>query len=61
MRELQPSTEGLLLLVVKSRLLSLHQKELERIIFVKTWRYHGNGQEAREVTVCRCIPRGFTR
>ena len=61
MRELQPSTEGLLLLVVKSRLLSLHQKELERIIFVKTWRYQGNGQEAREVTVCRCIPQGFTR
>lgn len=35
MREKQASTEGLLLFVIKSRLLSLHQKELKRIIFVK--------------------------
>lgn len=29
--------------------------------FCKTWRYQGNGQKAGEVTVCRCIPQGFTR
>lgn len=27
----------------------------------QTWRYQGTGQEAGEVTVCRCIPQGFTR
>lgn len=35
MREYQASTEDLRLLIVKSRLLSFHQKEVVRIIFVK--------------------------
>lgn len=44
MREYQASVEGLLLLVVKSRLLSLHQRELERIIFVKPGGTKGTGR-----------------
>lgn len=41
----QASTEGLFLLVVKSRLLSLHQRELERIIFVKPGGTKGAGRK----------------
>lgn len=40
----EASAEGLLLLVVKSRLLSLHQRELERIIFVKPGGTKGTGK-----------------
>lgn len=40
----EASAEGLLLLVVKSRLLSLHQRELERIIFVKPGGAKGTGR-----------------
>lgn len=29
--------------------------------FCKKWRCQGNEQKAGEVTVCRCIPQGFTR
>lgn len=54
-RERQATTLSLHLLAVKSRLLSLLQREL-RQISVKSGRYHGNGQETGEVTVCQRIP-----
>lgn len=46
-REHQATTLSLRLLAVKSRLLSLLQREL-RQIFVKSGRYYGNGQESGE-------------
>lgn len=54
-RERQATTLSLHLLAVKSRLLSLLQREL-RQISVKSGRYHRNGQETGEVTVCQRIP-----
>lgn len=53
--------KGLLLCVCKSRLLSLHQRELEQIIFVKPEVPREQAGGYRRMTECGCIPKRLTR